>query len=292
MVKESKILELVKDADGFGIADLQKEFSLGFSEAVELLDRMEVQGVIEKDGTKKPTIYRVKGIEIIAKIEKYKGKVLPICGRPGIGQESISLQMALNYYKFTSKAVIIFSPHQTKREIQMRLVSIRDGYNYYWAKSKTSPTRTVERFNGYVRGMDFSQPNVDDNENITEEYFVSQIENTEDIGMVVMLDYDFYSDKLSVDLLKKIAEQMRIPIIVDCLVNREVEDREDCHPRREDMKSAELSKMDTVLLVYRESYYDLDSTDTTTELIIDEGETKKAVMLRYVVSRLKFYDMK
>ena len=225
---------------------------------------------------------------MISKIETYKGKVLPIVGRPGVGQEAICLQMALKYYKETNKSVLVFSPHQPKREIQMRIVSIRDKYSYYWAKSGHLEASVLETYMGYVRGMDFSQPSVDDTEDISEEYIINRISNTEDIGMVVMLDYDFYSNKVSVEFLKMIAEQMDIPIVVSCLVHRYVDDRDDCHPLREDMKSEELAKMDTVLLVYREDYYEMEHYTRKAEVVIDRGDSKEMVRLRYIMSRLMF----
>lgn len=291
MVKESKVLEYINSVAQLGVSDLQRTFNIGYSDTVKMLDRLELQGVIGRVDDSKPPIYKSKA-KRLREIEKYKGKVLPIAGRPGIGQESVALQIALEYTKFTSKSVLIFSPIQPKREIQMRLVSIRDGYNYHWAKSRTLSQQTIEQFYGYVRGMDFSQPSIDDTEDISEEYIINKVSNTDDLGMIVMLDYDFYSEKVSVAFLKMIAEQMQIPIVVDCLVRREVEDRDDCQPHREDMKSSDLAKMDTVLLIYRESYYDLDSTDMTTELMIDRGGKKEIVMLRYVVSRMKFYTIK
>ncbi len=225
---------------------------------------------------------------MIGKIETYKGKVLPICGRPGMGQEAICLQMALKYYKETNKSVVIFSPHQPKREIQMRIVSIRDRYSYYWAKSGHLEHSVLESYMGYVRGMDFSQPSVDDTEDISEDYIVNRISNTENLGKIVLLDYDFYSDKISVDFLQMIAEQTDIPIVVSCLVHRYVDDRDDCHPWREDMKSEELAKMETVLLVYREDYYEMEHYTRKAEVLVDRGESKEIVQLRYIMSRLMF----
>ena len=225
---------------------------------------------------------------MIEKIENYKGKILPISGRPGMGQEAICLQMALKYHKETNKSVLVFSPHQPKREIQMRLVSIRDKYSYYWAKSGHLEASVLETYMGYVRGMDFSQPSVDDTEDISEDYIINKVSNAKDVGMVVMLDYDFYSDKVSVSFLEMIAEQMQIPIVVSCLVRRDVDDRDDCHPRREDMKSEDLAKMDTVLLVYREDYYELEQKTRLAEVVVDRGESMEMVRLRYIMSRLMF----
>ena len=302
------LIEHPEFKDKIGTALIQRTFRIGYGRAADVIDelceckiieRPTVKGIgsyctllVSLDEIRKILEPQSEGLTMIEKIENYKGKVLPIVGRPGIGQESVALQIALEYTKFTSKSVLIFSPIQPKREIQMRLVSIRDGYNYYWAKSRTLSQQTIERFNGYVRGMDFSQPSVDDTEDISEEYIINRISNTEDIGMVVMLDFDFYSEKVSVAFLRMVAEQMQIPIVVSCLVQREVDDRDDCHPRREDMRSSDLAKMDTVLLVYRESYYDLDCIDMTTELLVDRGETKEVVMLRYNRNRIMFYTIK
>ena len=287
MAEEIKVLEYINSVTQFGVSDLQRTFNIGYSDAVEMLDRLELQGVIGKVDDSKPPIYKSKA-KRLCEIEKYKGEVLPICGRPGMGQEAICLQMALKYHKETNKSVFVFSPHQPKREIQMRLVSIRDKYSYYWAKSGHLEASILETYMGYVRGMDFSQPTVDDNEDISEEYIINKVSNTDDTGMIVMLDYDFYSEKVSVEFLKMMAEQMEIPIVVSCLVHRYVDDRDDCHPMREDMKSEELAKMGTVLLVYREDYYDLEQNSRKAEVVIDRGDSKEMVRLRYIMSRLMF----
>jgi hypothetical protein len=170
----------------------------------------------------------------------------------------------------------------------MRLVSIRDGYGYYWAKGGHMKQSVLENYYAYARGMDFSQPYVDDTENITEEHLINCIGSSENLGMIVILDYDFFADKVSVPFLRMIATQTQIPILVSCLVKREVDDRDDCHPLREDMKSEELANSDTVMLVYRNNYYNLDLPYDEAELIIDKNGALETTLFHYNCNRLMF----
>ena len=108
------------------------------------------------------------------------------------------------------------------------------------------------------------------------------------VGMIVMLDYDFISHKASVPFLESIAKDYDIPIIVSALVSREVENRDDYHPTRADIKNKHLKERDTVMLVYREGYYDLDNYDGDAELIIDRRGEVNREELFYCSARMKF----
>ena len=290
-MKESKVLEYINSVTEFGTAELQKKFDIGYSDAVAVIDKFEAQGVIGKVNDSKPPLYRSKET-ILSKIEKYKGKVLPITGRPGIGQEAISLQIALKYHELTNKSVLIINPIQAKTDIHMKLVALRNGFNYVFAKYGYLRKEVNEQFNGLVRGMNFSEPFVDDVESLSEDYIYSQISEKRDIGMLIILDFDFVADKVSVPFLDGIAQEFDIPIIVSALVSRAVDNRGDCRPHRQDIKSSDLNAKDTVLLVFREGYYDLDGTNYLAELIIDECGEINRLPLRYSPRLMKFYAIR
>ena len=110
----------------------------------------------------------------------------------------------------------------------------------------------------------------------------------DNVGMIVMLDYDFVSHRVSVPFLESVAKDYDIPIIVSALVSRDVEKRDDYHPTRADIKNKHLKAQDTVLLVYREGYYDLDNYDGDAELFIDRRGEVNREELFYCSARMKF----
>lgn len=287
-----KVIEYIRsNPNNITVLDIQKRLNMGFGSVIHIIDELVEQGLIEPH-KKQNNIYKVKKVErMIKNIQYYKGEILPIVGRPGIGQESIVLNIASEYSELNPrkpKDVIIFSPIQPKIDIQTRIVCIQHPYSYHYLSGGYMKKELQERANGFIRGLNFSHLIVDDTEDIDERYIFNQMLDRDNVGMIVMLDYDFISHKVSVPFLESIAKDYDIPIVISALVSREVENRDDYHPTRADIKNKHLKAQDTVLLVYREGYYDLDNNEGDAELFIDRRGEVNREELFYCSARMKF----
>lgn len=69
--------------------------------------------------------------------------------------------------------------------------------------------------------------------------------------------------------LKKLAEEINIPIIVLSALPKEIEERTDHRPTRADLKDDGITKYaDTIMFLYRDDYYNADSEKKNVEEVI------------------------
>lgn len=87
--------------------------------------------------------------------------------------------------------------------------------------------------------------------------------------------------------LKMMARILGVPVVVASQLNRESAMRDDKRPQLSDLRDSGAIEQDsdTVLLLYRDSYYDpAEANDNTAEIIIAkqrQGESNKIIKVRY-----------
>ena len=229
---------------------------------------------------------------MIERIENYKGKVLPIVGRPGMGQESVALQIAINYREQCGKSVLIFNPVSEYLDIKTKLVCLKDRYPYFNAKNGVMEATHQQKFDNAVKELDNSGLIIDSTKAPSEIYIYDKICKTESVGLVVILDFDFITERNNPIFLDMLARQFDIPVVVGALVERGVDRRRDKLPKRKDIKSEELKRLDTLILVYREGYYDFDDESNNALLSIDRRGKLEALRLAYNPHTFKIYKRK
>ena len=193
---------------------------------------------------------------MIYDIDVYKGNVLPVCGRPGMGQQALALQIANEYREVYGKAVLTFNTAQNDSFI--RLICGSD--------KSTAPNEAKFVINSI--------------DSLSESYVREEVYALQDIGLVVMLDYDFVCADISIKFLMKLAKELNIIIVVDALVHRRVDHRRNKIPKRRDIKVRSLRNMLTVIAVYREGYYKVNNTNNRATIIIyskKSGEQIKTI---------------
>ena len=228
---------------------------------------------------------------MIEKIESYKGKVLPVVGRPGMGQESVALQIAIDYHARYGKTVLIINPVEDERNVRARIVCIRDRFPYFEALRGTMPDKEHQKkFDDAVEGLDKCGFVIDSTKEPSEIYIYDKACETENVGLVVILDYDFIMERENPIFLDMLARHLDAPVVVSALVERKVDRRRDKLPKRKDIKSEELKSQDTVVLVYRKSYYDIEEKDfEDIVLSVDRSGVLEAIELGYNTHTFKVY---
>jgi replicative DNA helicase len=87
-------------------------------------------------------------------------------------------------------------------------------------------------------------------------------------GLPGQSKFEQYSDNCSaIALIKK---ELRIPIVLLCQLNRNVEQRSDKRPELSDLKQTGMIEEDAdmVLLIYRPGYYDENVDQSVTDIIL------------------------
>ena len=227
---------------------------------------------------------------MIEKIESYKGKVLPVVGRPGMGQESVALEIAIDYRAQNGKSVLIINPVEEERDVRARIVCIRDRFPFFEAKRGTMPDKAHQKkFDDAVAGLDKCGFIIDSTKKPTDIYIHDIACEAEDLGLVVILDYDFIPESPYALFLEMLASKLGVPVIVSALVERKVERRKNKIPKRQDIKSEILKKFDTVLIVYRDGYYNIDDEKFDFLLTQDKCGKLDTIELAYNPYTFKVY---
>ena len=87
-----------------------------------------------------------------------------------------------------------------------------------------------------------------------------------------------------------LARRLDVPVVVSALVDRNADHRRDKLPKRKDIKSEELKTKNTVVLVYRKSYYDIEETDfEDIVLSVDRSGVLEDLQLTYNTHTFKVY---
>ncbi len=226
-------------------------------------------------------------------IEKYNGKILPIVGRPGMGQESVALQIAIDYHERYGKTVLIFNPVEEDYSLKSRIVCLRDRYPYFNAKGGKMSEEHQQKFDTEVRELDKCGFVIDSTKEPSEIYIYDKACQTENVGLIVILDYDFITECTTPIFLDMLARHLDAPVVVSALVERKVERRRNKLPKRKDIKLEELKTRDTVIVVYRENYYELREEDfEDIVLSVDRNGELEAIELGYNTHTFKVYRKK
>lgn len=300
------LIEHPEFKDKIGTALIQRTFRIGYGRAADVIDELCECGIIAKptvkgigsyctllvslDGLRKILEPQSEGLTMIEKIDNYKGKILPIVGRPGMGQESVALQIAIDYHARYGKTVLIFNPVEEEYSLKSRIVCLRDRYPYFNATGGKMSEEHQKKFDDAVEGLYKSGFVIDSTKEPSEIYIYDKACDTEGVGLVVILDYDFITERENPIFLDMLARHLDAPVVVSALVERKVDRRRDKLPKRKDIKSEELKNQDTVVLVYRENYY-INSEGDFEDIVlsVDRHGELEALQFAYNTHTFKVY---
>lgn len=209
-------------------------------------------------------------------IEKHRGKILPVCARPGMGTTSLVLQIADFYAESTNKTVVFFSARLAKEEIIGRIACQRLSLDYYRdVKRNLLPEEMQNWFEQEKDNIAQSKLRIVETADLTSEDIKQLVRSIGNIGLVVVDDLDGFENKVSVSELEEMAEEMNVPLLTTCGVRRIVDFRISKLPKRKDIKIKELSKEETVYFLFRSSYYTINAEESEAILIVDSGTRRK-----------------
>lgn len=200
------------------------------------------------------------------------GELYIIAARPSIGKSVLSLNMAMNVAGLSGKRVYVQALEETRKNILKRMTSNITGIPLHALMSGNIYDNQWERLARVADDVKRLNLIIDDTGGLTAGQIISRIRSvlkTKPLD-VVIIDHilEIMGDNpkenrhqqisRALTMLKAFAKKAKFALIIVAQINRAVEARGgDKRPMMSDLKeSGDLeAKADTVMLLYRESYY-------------------------------------
>ena len=201
------------------------------------------------------------GIKELDKLINIDNKLITIASRPGMGKSSLVIKIAKNVSTNNNVPIAIFSLDMSKEQMANRLLSDKKLLNNHWT-STTEEIKKLKDFTFYI----------DDTPGISIDKIIEKCQKLKlekNIGLII-IDYlqlvgynknELLSrDKEITNImtrLKKLINEINIPIIITSQLSREPEKRENHRPVLSDFsKSSSIAQnSDVVMFLYSDSHY-------------------------------------
>ena len=201
------------------------------------------------------------GIKELDRLINIDNKLITIASRPGMGKSSLVIKIARNVSTNNNIPIAIFSLDMSKEQMANRLLSDKKLLNNHWT-SITDEIKELKDFTFYI----------DDTPGILIEKIIEKcqkLKSEKNIGLIIidylqLVGYN-KNELLSRDKeirnimtrLKKLINEINIPIIITSQLSREPEKRENHRPVLSDFrKSSSIAQIsDVVMFLYSDSHY-------------------------------------
>ena len=201
------------------------------------------------------------GIKELDKLINIDNKLITIASRPGMGKSSLVIKIAKNVSTNNNVPIAIFSLDMSKEQMANRLLSDKKLLNNHWT-SITEEIKKLKDFTFYI----------DDTPGISIDKIIEKCQKLKlekNIGLIIidylqLVSYNknelLSRDKEITNImarLKKLINEINIPIIITSQLSREPEKRENHRPVLSDFrKSSSIAQIsDVVMFLYSDSHY-------------------------------------
>lgn len=262
---------------------------------LEMLTRQEFQGESNKN------IHT--GIrfldEALGQLDRHR--LIVLAGRPSLGKTALALEIAENVALKENNCVALFSTDLSKNQVIDRLCvrhvpDDEENIEKWLMESEEREKAIRERLEGH-------KLIVNDTCDLTVKKMDAiciQYKENYGLRLIIIDDMSFFGagelrDK--VGQLKKVSEELDIPVVLTTRLNRSVDLRPDHRPTLADLQEKDvfMERADAILLLYREGYYRDDKVSKErAEIIMQKSPfyDSETIRLRWSPYDLKFYDSK
>ncbi len=226
-----------------------------------------------------------KDLDNIIKLNK--GELIVIASRPGMGKSTFVQNILSNVSIKENEAVLFYSLEDSKDNIVNKLITSNsiedgDGIAYEVNLLKDAPI--------YIAS---------DASYTLEEICINsrELKLKNDIELII-IDYlqliMFDKNKLLsrdneikeiLKVLKMLAKELNVPIIITSQLSRKVEKRDDKRPYIDDFTNSKygiLTYSDKILFLYRDSYYNEKDKSNVTEVIVAKNNDGNVGTIKYI----------
>lgn len=231
-----------------------------------------------------------------------------LAGRPGMGKSALAFCVAENVAR-SGRPVAIFSLEMSRRAVLARLACGRARVNWQEVKRGLSDDDKLSNLTQHISELSTLPFFVNDESGMTVAQVRAQVARLcarDRLGLVALDHIGLLGDKDENEVrrignitwgLKRIAKDFLVPVLALSQLNRAVEGRDDKRPTLGDLRDSGHIEQnaDNVLMIYREAYYNPETTEPTkTEIIIRkarEGEANISANLAFMAEYGRFYDL-
>ena len=201
------------------------------------------------------------GIKELDRLINIDNKLITIASRPCMGKSSLVIKIARNVLTDNNIPIAIFSLDMSKEQMAKRLLSDKKLLNNHWT-SITEEIKKLKDFTFYI----------DDTPGISIDKIIEKCQKLKlekNIGLIIidylqLVNYNknelLSRDKEITNImarLKKLINEINIPIIITSQLSRKPEKRENHRPVLSDFrKSSSIAQnSDVVIFLYSDSHY-------------------------------------
>ena len=215
------------------------------------------------------------GIKELDRLINIDNKLITIASRPGMGKSSLVIKIARNVSTNNNIPIAIFSLDMSKEQMANMLLSDKKLLNNYWT-SISDEIKKIKESTFYI----------DDTPGISIDKIIEKCQKLKlekNIGLIIidylqLVSYNknelLSRDKEITNImarLKKLINEINIPIIITSQLSREPEKRENHRPVLSDFRksSSIVENSHVIMFLYSDSYYNLNKKKgNTIEIII------------------------
>jgi replicative DNA helicase len=217
-----------------------------------------------------------------------RSDLIILAGRPSMGKSSAGFQIAHNIARKHQLPVLIFSMEMSKEQIVQRFIASEAGVDSNRLRAGRISDLEWSSVLSSIDRMNQLPIYIDDTSDISVASMRAQArracaETGKPLGMI-LLDYiqlmgNGNSDNRVEELskitrgLKGLAREFNVPLLALSQLSRGVEARNDKRPMMSDLRSSGSIEQDAdiIIMLYRDSYYNPNSINKETELIINKN---------------------
>ena len=202
------------------------------------------------------------------------GEYIVLAGRPGMGKSSFATQIALNCAR-RGKRVALFSPEVSTEQVVCKILAMLSGISAQAIRMHRVGISKLKEHVETLAGVPLYIYDDGRQTSVTIRAVALSLLGGEGLDLVVV-DYlqllksenrqarEYEEITANSAEMKRLAKELRIPVLVVSQLNRESEDRSDKRPVLGDLRGSGAIEQDadTVIFLYRERYYRKDADNT------------------------------
>ena len=264
---EQKIFDISTGSTVKGFAHISDVILSNYAHLQELITNKEAaMGV--------PTHF--SGIDKLI-VGMHESDLIVVGARPGMGKTAFGLNIAVNVAKANKKKVAIFSLEMSNEQVVQRMLSSEAFIDSYKMRSGELEPEDWNRLAAAAGVLSQTDIYLDDTAGISVMGMKSKLRRIKDLGLVIIDYLGLMSSDKNIDNrvqevsdisknLKRMAKDLKVPVIALAQLNRGVEGRTDKTPMASDLRDSGAIEQDAdiIMFLYRDDYYNNDPANQNT----------------------------
>lgn len=207
----------------------------------------------------------------------HESDLIVVGARPGMGKTAFGLNIAVNVAKANKKKVAIFSLEMSNEQVVQRMLSSEAYIDSYKMRSGELDSEDWNRLAAAAGVLSQTDIYLDDTAGISVMGMKSKLRRIKDLGLVIIDYLGLMSSDKNIDNrvqevsdisknLKRMAKDLKVPVIALAQLNRGVEGRTDKTPMASDLRDSGAIEQDAdiIMFLYRDDYYNNDPANQNT----------------------------